>query len=102
MSYHSMGQLNLTLCVTEAQKAAAIAACKRVQVKGLGALDACALAQLPICAAGEAPLPDLPPPPPPLDDKDKEDAGNKTLMVGGILLLVLAAGGYALYRGAKK
>ena len=101
MSYHSMGQLNLTLCVTEAQKAAAIAACKRVQVKGLGALDACALAQLPICAAGEAPvldLPGLPPPPNPTD----EDSGNKTLMVGGIVLLVLAAGGYALYRGAKK
>jgi hypothetical protein len=100
MSYHGMGYVTATLCVTEAQKSAAVAACKRVQVKGLGD-DACALAQLPICAAGEVPLPDLPPPPPPLD-KDEDEDGNKTLMVGGIVVLVLAAGSYALYRGAKK
>lgn len=99
MSYQGIGFVAATLCVTEAQKAAAIAACKSVQVKGLGATDACALAQLPICGPLETPPVDidLPPPPPP-----EEEGGQRTLMLGGILLLVLAAGGYALYRGVKK
>ncbi len=94
-----IGFVTATPCVTEAQKAAAIAACKRVQVKGLGATDPCALATLPICGPLETPTTDLPPPPPPVD---ADEDGQKTLMLGGILLLVLAAGGYALYRGVKK
>lgn len=91
MSFHGVGFVTATLCVTEAQKAAAIQACKAVQVKGLGASDPCALAQLPICGPLETPV----------DDTTTPDEGKKTLMLGGILLLVVGLGGYALYRGVK-
>lgn len=100
MSYHPTSGLGFALlaspCVTEAQRAEAVAACKKVQVKGLGATDPCAIAQLPLCGPGQTPVEDTG------AETGADTGGNKTLMVGSILLLVVAAGGYALYRGAKK
>lgn len=96
MSYHGTGgTVAATLCLTEDQKAVAIAACKKkTQVRGLGQTDPCALAQLPLCGPGETPFDAGEPTEP------EADGGKKTLMFGGILLLVLA-GGYALYRSQK-
>lgn len=96
MSYHGTGTVAATLCLTEDQKAAAIAACKKkTQVRGLGqTTDPCALAQLPVCGPGETPFDAGEP------GEPAADGGKKTLMFGGILLLVLA-GGYALYRSQK-
>lgn len=90
-------------CASQAEHDAAVAACAKVQVKGLGELpiDPCFLSTLPVCPSGftRATLTAATPGP---TSTPTPDSGASGYVVGGLLVLVLAGGAWAIYRGVKK
>ncbi len=103
MTYHAVGQAahftGRIVCISAAEKFAAEEACRaKTVIKGVGQVDPCLTAQMPVCPDGYGP-----------GEGEGEGAGGgevkdgtkKAMMVGGILLLVVV-GGYVVYRTTKK
>lgn len=98
-------------CITQAQHDAAVAACKRQTVRGIGAdvsyLSPCVVKDIPVCpplvranfpTATYAPPVDIstPPEPPP------EESEPNYMLWGGLGLLLAVAGGYVVYKSTRK
>lgn len=112
MTYHG-GMGALPACVSQAEHDAAVIACKKTQVRGIGAvagIDPCQLKLLPICTYVRSTISTTyVPPPPPVDistppGPQPEDAGDEPnyALWGGLGLLLVAAGGYVVYKATKK
>ena len=117
MTYHSGMGTTPPICVSQAEHDAAVIACKKTQVRGIGAvagIDPCQLKLLPICTyvrsnistTSYTPPPppvdiSTPPVPPPEGEPSEADEPNYMLW-GGLGLLLVAAGGYVVYKTTKK
>lgn len=111
MTYRS-GMGALPACVSQAEHDAAVVACKKTQVRGIGAIagvDPCQLKLLPICTYVRATTAttSYTPPPPPTDistppEPPPEESEPNYMLWGGLGLLLVAAGGYVVYKTTKK
>lgn len=115
MTYHSgigpsLGAIALPACVTQAQHDAAVSACKRQTVRGIGAdvsyLSPCVVKDIPVCPplvrmdyAPPSVNISTPPEPDPLQFPESEP---NYMLWGGLGLLLAVAGGYVVYKTTRK
>ena len=116
MTYHSGMGTTPPICVSQAEHDAAVIACKKTQVRGIGAvagIDPCQLKLLPICTYVRSNISTTSyvPPPPPVDistppvpppEEEPSEGEPNYMLWGGLGLLLVAAGGYVVYKTTKK